>query len=207
MALPPSRSPGCSGLISPLQTLFQPLRAVSWIGQLSGAPRGPMDWLPHSLQATHHWLKALPEHLTQKSPALPALTLLPVPPLVFLLRCLSKTSSGIYVFDHCLYSQLEGKVLCCIHLGKILLLGRPPIKICWMDRKKNGGDGQYANKHTHKWKCCTGPVFGRWYTVVPSLVGRGLPYAESLKKTSQSKRHWSGPPLLSLTPNKSCGPF
>lgn len=165
-----------------------------------------MDWLPHSLQAPCHCLSAPPRAPDAEKPRPAALTLLPVPPLVFTLRCLFQTSSGMYVFNHCLHSQLEGKVLCFIHLGKILLLRRPPVKTCWMDRQKIRGDGQYTNKHTHKWKRCTAPVFGRRRAVLPSLVGGGLPYAESSKKTPQSKRYWSGPLLLSLTPNKSCGP-
>lgn len=168
MALSPSRSPGCSGLISTSQTLLQPLRAVSWIGHSQGPHEAPRTgFLTHFRPYVTVW-KPLSEHSTQKSPALPALTLLLVP-LVILLRCLSKTPSGIYVFDHRLNPQLEGKVLYFIHLGKILLLSRPPIKICWMDRQKNEGDGQYANKRTHKWKRRTGPVFGRWCTVLSSL--------------------------------------
>ena len=177
MALPPSRSPGPSGLISSPQTLHQPLHAGSWRGRLSGPREAPWTGFLTPCRPRVTVWAPLPEHPMQKSPALPALTLLPVPPLVFTLRCLSQTSSGMYAVDHCLHSPLEGKVLCFIHLGKILLLRRPPVKTCWMDRQKIRGDSQHTNKHTHKWKRCTGPVFGRWCAVLPSLVGGGLPYA------------------------------
>lgn len=126
-----------SDLISPSQihSSHSGLLNISWIDQTYPNLRGPAVF-PRTSFLTYFRLhvlvcKNLPNHPKRKSPTLPALTSFPV-------SCFSVSSDTYHrqVNMHLpivCSPNFRGRVFICS--GKILVHGRPSIKICCMDRQ------------------------------------------------------------------------